>query len=132
VGEALVSVLDEDGVPGIVERAGILPPRSSMKAADEILLQSVILASGLRDRYAQTEDRESAYEQLTEEREKEEKAAAEEKKKEEKAKAKTSKKTTGGRKKKGVLEKALSSTANTIGRELGKKLIRGLFDTLKK
>ena len=31
-GEALVSFLDEDGAPGIVERATILPPQSSMSA----------------------------------------------------------------------------------------------------
>ena len=35
VGEALVSFLDEDGIPGIVERARILPPQSLMGAAED-------------------------------------------------------------------------------------------------
>ncbi|MBQ2766311.1 MAG: DUF853 family protein [Clostridia bacterium] len=138
VGEALVSVLDADGVPSIVQRANILPPKSSMKAVDGVLLQSVVLASTLRDKYASEADRESAFEVLTEEREEAAKEAAEAEKKaakekEEKAKqkAKTAKKSPG-RKKTSVLEKAVSSTANTIGREIGKKIVRGIFDTFFK
>ena len=138
VGEALVSVLDADGVPSIVQRANILPPKSSMKAVDGVLLQSVVLASKLRDKYTSEADRESAFEVLTEEREEAAKEAAEAEKKaakekEEKAKqkAKTAKKSSG-RKKKSVLEKAVSSTANTIGREIGKKIVRGIFDTFFK
>ena len=138
VGEALVSVLDANGVPSIVQRANILPPKSSMKAVDPIQLQSVVLASSLHDKYADNVDRESAYEKLTEEREAEEKAeveAAEKaaKEKEKKAKEKESavkKKTT--RKKTSAFEKAVSSTANTIGREIGKKIVRGIFDTFFK
>ncbi len=136
VGEALVSVLDADGVPSIVERCNILPPRSSMKAVDPILLQSVVLASSLRDKYAAEEDRESAYEQLCEEREEEAKAEAKAKEKaekeKEKAKAEKKAKTSSGRKKTSVFEKAVSSTANTIGREIGKKIVRGIFETFLK
>ncbi len=136
VGEALVSVLDADGVPSIVQRANILPPKSSMKAADAILLQSVVLASKLRDKYAAEEDRESAYELLAEQRIAEEKAEAEAKEKaakekEKQQKTKTAKKSTG-RKKTTVFEKAVNSTANTIGREIGKKIVRGIFDTFFK
>lgn len=133
-GEALVSVLDEDGVPTIVERANILPPRSSMAAVDDVLLQSVVLASAYRDKYEKELDRESAYEEITEENTEKEKLEAEakakeEKEKEEKAKAK---KTSSGRKKTSVFEKAVSSTANTIGREIGKKIVRGIFDNFFK
>ncbi len=136
VGEALVSVLDADGVPTIVQRANILPPKSSMKAVDAVLLQSVVLASKLRDKYANEEDRESAYELLAEQREAHAKAEAEAeekaaKEKEKKKKEKTVKKSTG-RKKTTVFEKAVSSTANTIGREIGKKIVRGIFDTFFK
>ena len=72
------NIYDEDGIPTVVERANILPPRSSMNQADDILHQATILASKLRDKYAAVEDRESAYEQLAEAREEAEKAAAEE------------------------------------------------------
>ncbi len=137
VGEALVSVLDEDGVPSIVERANILPPRSSMKAVDPVMLQATVLASSLRDKYGKEEDRESAYEQIAEVREEQAKEAAEEqekieKEKEKAKKASAKKKTTSTRKKTTVLEKAVNSTANTIGREIGKKIVRGLFDTFFK
>ena len=44
---------------------------------------------------------------------------------------KAKKKTTSSRKKSTVLDKAFSSAANTIGREIGKKLVRGLLGSLK-
>ncbi len=137
-GEALVSVLDSDGVPTIVERANILPPKSSMKAVEAVTLQSVVLASSLRDKYAVEKDGESAYEILTqqaeelkaaEQKEMEKQAAEKEKEEKEKKKKKTS---SSSRKRKSVIEKAMSSTANTIGREIGKKIVRGLFDTFFK
>ena len=66
VGEALVSVLDEDGVPSIVQRANILPPRSSMKAVDPAVISSVIAQSPFAAKYTNAVDRRSAYEELNE------------------------------------------------------------------
>ena len=66
VGEALVSVLDEKGVPSIVQKAGILPPRSSMSAAPEADVQQAIQKSPLYQKYTQSMDRRSAYEVLEE------------------------------------------------------------------
>lgn len=138
VGEALVSVLDENGVPTMVERANILPPRSSMKAVDGILLQSVILADSMKDKYSDEQDRESAYEIITEENAEKEAAEAEEQEKKAKEKAEkekeksSTKKTSSGRKKSSAFDKVVSSTANTIGREIGKKVVRGIFDTFFK
>jgi len=77
VGEALVSVLDEKGVPSIVDKAGILPPRSSMSAAAEEEIVKLIETCPLADKYAEAEDRESAYEILEDIRA-EEQAQAEE------------------------------------------------------
>lgn len=137
-GEALVSVLDEKGVPTIVERANILPPKSSMSAVDDVTLMSHVLSSPFKDKYSVEEDRESAFEVISELNE--EKAAAEEKAAEEKAKEKeekekkasSKKKTSSSRKKTNALEKAINTTANTIGREIGKKIVRGIFDTFFK
>ena len=64
-GEALVSVLDEKGIPGIVQRANILPPKSSMEAVAPAVIGTVLATSPLLDKYAKTLDRESAYELLT-------------------------------------------------------------------
>ena len=64
VGEALVSFLDADGVPGIVERAKILPPQSLMGPADSARMQQLILADEFELKYRDSVDRESAYEIL--------------------------------------------------------------------
>ena len=91
-GEALISVLDEEGVPTIVERARILPPKSQMGAIDESARREVIESSVLYGKYNYYVDNESAYERLTKyyedaeateqaEKEAAEKAEAEEKEK---------------------------------------------------
>ena len=145
-GEALVSVLDPKGVPGIVQRANILPPRSSMSAASDEEIRHAIFVSPLRDKYSEVVDRESAYELIEEQREEEEaaraeaeakeqaekEAAAKAKEKEKKAKEAAKKTSKAARKTTAILSKTASSTANTIGRELGKSIIRGLFGTWKK
>ena len=64
VGEALVSFLDADGVPGVVERAKILPPQSLMGPADSARMQQLILADEFELKYRDGVDRESAYEIL--------------------------------------------------------------------
>ena len=64
VGEALVSFLDEYGVPSIVERAKILPPQSLMGAAEESVVKGIIAADEFEMKYRQSVDRESAYEVL--------------------------------------------------------------------
>ena len=62
VGEALVSFLDEEGIPTIVERARILPPQSLMGEADQRTIERVISSSEFDGKYRETYDRESAYE----------------------------------------------------------------------
>ena len=142
-GEALISVLDEKGVPTIVEKANILPPSSSMDAASEDEVKSAIENSPLFGKYEETKDEKSAYEVITEQNEKEEEEEkkaeekeAKEKEKEEKKKdkEKSKKKTTSKAAKKATsaLTKTVNSAANTIGREVGKKIVRGIFDTFFK
>lgn len=63
-GQALVSFLDEEGVPMVVEQARILPPQSSMKMADEILVANSIARCPLNEKYSKSIDRQSAYEYL--------------------------------------------------------------------
>jgi DNA helicase HerA-like ATPase len=65
VGEALISFLDGDGIPGIVERAYILPPKSKIgPVKDAEALKIYIGMSCLGTKYNQVLDRPSAYEQL--------------------------------------------------------------------
>ncbi|WP_371324014.1 helicase HerA-like domain-containing protein [Dechloromonas sp. ZY10] len=64
VGEALISCLDEQGRPNVVERGLIFPPASRLGplTTDERL--GLIHGSPLQERYGQAIDRESAYEIL--------------------------------------------------------------------
>ena len=64
VGEALVSFLDEEGVPSVAERALILPPQSLMGPAEERAVQSLIVSDEFDLKYRENVDRESAYEIL--------------------------------------------------------------------
>ena len=61
-GEALVSVLDEKGIPTIVKRAKILPPQSYMGMIDDGERQRQINSCMLFTKYQETFDRDSAFE----------------------------------------------------------------------
>lgn len=64
IGEALVSTLDESGIPTIVQRTSILPPQSSLGAIDDSVREQAITYSPLNKRYMDFFDRDSAYEFL--------------------------------------------------------------------
>lgn len=63
-GEALVSFLDENGAPCVVDRATILPPQSFMGAIDAATRAEFMNASPYAGVYDQMTDRHSAYEVL--------------------------------------------------------------------
>ena len=130
VGEALVSMLDAKGVPGIVGRTLIRPPASRLGPATASERKAMIAASDLRDKYEETIDRESAYEQLEGKaavREKEE-AEAEEKEVKAKAKAKPKKKST--RKKDNVVVRELKREGKLMLRRAGRNAIRGILGSM--
>lgn len=124
-GEALVSFLDDHGIPGVVQRAFILPPRSLMGKAEQGLIQKTIQESPLVLKYHQAVDRYSAYEEIEAESKKIPQVLQ---------KKATTKKTTTtrSRSKKSPLERTLDSALNTIGRELGKQITRTIFGTRKR
>ena len=64
VGEALVSTLDAQGVPGIVERVNIAPPGSRLGPIDDAERRAVLERSLVKGVYDVTIDRVSAYEML--------------------------------------------------------------------
>ena len=63
-GEALVSFLDEKGMPGIVERAFVLPPISQIGPIVPQIRQDIVRQSVIFGHYERSIDRESAYEIL--------------------------------------------------------------------
>ncbi len=143
-GEAVVSFLDEEGVPMMAERAFILPPASSMKAAEESTVKSNIEDCSLYNKYKDSLDRVSAYELLSEKEElnkiKEEKEQA--LKDKEKAEAKrdaelkrgASRKASSrsaGRNKQDIITKTVNSATSTIGRKIGTEIARGIIGIIK-
>ena len=68
-GEALVSLLDEKGAPGIVQRAKVLFPLSQIGAITEGQRADIIRGSRLYGKYDKMVDRESAFEVLLKESE---------------------------------------------------------------
>jgi uncharacterized protein len=64
VGEALVSLLDEQGRPGITQRVFVLPPAGQIGPITDEQRQALMSESIVAGVYEQTVDRESAYEIL--------------------------------------------------------------------
>lgn len=130
VGEALVSCLDENGTPSIVERAFILPPQSNLKALDKAGYDKAVKASPFDKKYRERVDRTSAYELIKKLNEKSKKE--EEKKDSGKAQASkttTAKKTTSKSSSavSKTAEKAVGRAASSAGRAIGNGLIKSFF-----
>lgn len=128
VGEALVSMLDEKGRPGIVQRALIVPPRGQIGPITAAERDACIARSIVAGVYDRNVDRESAYE-LLKGRAAEQQAAA------------PAPAASGGglldgllgggsSRRQGVGEAMVKSMVRTVGSALGRQLIRGLLGSL--
>ena len=144
IGEALISVLDEQGVPTVVKKCGILPPQSQMGALDDEIRKTQITDNLLYTRYAEMIDRDSAYEFLQRKavadaesaqkaveeaaalklKEKEEAAAEKQRQREEAAAQRAAEKAQAAqsRKTKNAVNSVARSAAGTIGREVGNNI----------
>ena len=158
-GEALVSFLQEDGSPAVVERAFILPPQSLMGEIDDLTRRQAISSSEFNAKYDEMIDRESAYEllQLKYEREnmeKTEKEMLEKRRKEDEAQQKILQKeaeakekerirleksirktfygTTTTSKTKTPIERLADNAIGTIGRQVGNQLFRSILGSMLK
>ena len=128
-GEALVSFLDENGAPSMVERARILFPLSQIGAVTEGQRGQIINQSRLYGKYDKIVDRESAFEVLMEEAEAAmaaEQEAAEAAQKAETAEKKSGKSDGGNSLLKGifgaVVGAVVTSVTSSIGNEVSKKV----------
>ena len=117
-GEALISVPDEDGIPGIVQKCKVLPPQSLMGPIIDEEKKKEVLMSNLYLRYQNMVDRDSAYEFLVRKRKQDDREAeAERITQEEEREAQKRKKTiTSG------ISSVANTAAGTIGRELGNNI----------
>ena len=114
-GEALVSCLDPDGKPTMVEKVMIFPPQTFLGELSPEEKEKAKLGSDLALKYDEMIDRDSAYEMLTrkglsEEAEKEKAVSVKE---EERDKAQTSKLQNR------VVKSVSRSVSGSIGREVG-------------
>ncbi len=140
VGEALVSMLLDKGIPAPVERAYICPPRSRMGAITDEERAMVRNRSPVGGKYDTPIDRESAYEVLN-------KAVQGEPAKNEKISDKANPTTTpaaapeeppsklneflwGTKRRQGAVEAAAKSATRTVANGLGRQLLRGLLGGL--
>ncbi len=122
VGEALVSLLDEKGTPGMVERAFVMPPRSALPPRTPDEIRAIVRGSILYGAYEKVVDRESAYEKLRQKAE-QSPQVPQQTPKEREPRAVPSE--TG--KLIGALAK---SAAHAIGSQLGRQIIRGVLGSL--
>jgi DNA helicase HerA-like ATPase len=152
VGEALVSLLDEKGRPGVTERALIVPPGSQLGPIDDATRARVVAASPIAGFYEKAVDRESAYERL--------RGRAEEAAPAQRAPSWPRESTPappessrpppqqqsggglmndilfgrrgprGGRQTQGLVEAMAKSAARSVGSQAGRALIRGVLGSL--
>jgi len=135
VGEALVSTLEEKGVPGIVERCLVCPPRSRIGPASDAERAAVRQRSPVGTRYDQAVDRESAHEILARRAEAvAAEAAASQKKAAEQKKRGTGTRRASSRQSYGeaAAKSVIRSISSTLGRTLGRELLRGILGTISR
>ena len=148
-GEAVTSFLEAKGVPGIVERTLVRPPRSRLGPLDTEERRAVIQSSGLGLKYDTVLDRDSAQEMLAKRAEAAAQEAAEAELRAEKDAAaerefkqarrfepikteKAPRRTSSSRRSDTMLETFGKSLARQLGTRSGQALVRGVLGSLFK
>jgi len=146
VGEALVSTLDDKGVPTMVDRALIRPPQSRLGPVSPQERQQVMSASPMAGRYDTMRDRESAYERLTQRVEPRQQQQQPRQQgpwggagrddspppRDYDPPPRPAPRAPSSRQRQGVGETFAKSIASSVGREIGRALLRGLMGSLKR
>jgi uncharacterized protein len=134
VGEALVSMLDEKGVPTIVDRAFIVPPVSQIGPVTPDVRGQLISTSLVAGQYEEAADRESAFEILSKRAQEKAAAAAEakaeadaEKEAEKKAKAERAAARAPDTLAESITKSVVRSASSSIGRSIGTQIVRGVL-----
>ena len=135
VGEALVSTLQENGVPMPVERALIAPPRCRMGTITADERAAILARSPVGAKYDRPVNRESAYEILT--RRRTETAAPDRTAPDRAAPDRTAAAKPEGDmlhdwlwgtgRRQGMVEAMAKQAARTVGSQLGRQILRGVL-----
>lgn len=138
IGEALVSVLEDKGVPSIVGRTLIRPPSAQVGPLNPAERDATLANSPVGGLYDTVVDRESAFEilerrardrQLAEERAKYQEADRVAAEKQARAERTTQPRRTSSRQT--PAEAAMNSFARTVANRLGSAIVRGILGGLK-
>ena len=142
VGEALVSTLQDKGVPSVVERTLIRPPCSRIGPATAEERELVMGRSPIAGHYDQPIDRESAYEVLQRRAEQQAAQASDGvaggtgQPHSEHARRVGSgtgtRSTRSGYQRQGAIEAMITSAARSLGTQIGRQLLRGVLGSLSR
>jgi hypothetical protein len=148
VGEALISLLDEKGRPGMVERAYIVPPGSQLGPIDATERRKAIESATIYGHYEKTVDRESAYEKLKGRSAERHENAPQQPQPQSQPQASSTQAPAasagsifsdvmfgrtgprGGHQTKGIVEALATSAARAVGSELGRQVLRGVLGSI--
>ncbi|MFJ2891842.1 helicase HerA-like domain-containing protein [Streptomyces sp. NPDC087305] len=127
-GEAVVTVLSENGAPTPVAVTRLRAPESLMGPIDAATLDTAVKSSSLYGRYAQAVDRESAYEKLT---------AAERQPVPEAPKAASKAAPKSAKEDESMVQQVVGSgmfksLARSVGTQIGREITRSLFGTARR
>lgn len=130
-GEALVTALNEKGIPTPLAHTLLRAPQSRMDVLTDGEIKKIVSDSRLVKKYNQDVDRESAYELLQEKIEKADQEEQREAMRKQQEKAGTSRRRTAVKEEEGFIE---SISRNTMVRQLGRtaarEITRGLLGVL--
>ncbi|GAA4209594.1 DUF853 family protein [Pedobacter jeongneungensis] len=125
-GQALVTVLNEKGIPTEVSATLLTPPRAVMGPLTAADFEQLVHASPMYTKYKDAIDPESAYEILTK-RINDQTAAAEQQKQEAEAQKQSEQESKPKPGEKSLVEQVMGAT---ITRQIGKEIVRGIFGML--
>lgn len=126
IGEAIVTVMSEDGTPTPVAITAVRAPESSMEPAPAETIQEMTDASALHEQYGTVVDRESAFEILAARAEKQA-AAVEE------AEEAEDRRPVRSKARKGFFDRPeVRSFMRSAGTVLGREITRSLFGTRRR
>ena len=129
IGEALVTALNEKGIPTPLAHCLLRAPQSRMDVLSDREINDILRESTMINKYNEVIDRESAHEILSDKI----KYAQEQEQREEmlKQREKARKTSTRGRRQKSTIEQIMSNpTTRQIGRTVARELTRGLLGVL--
>jgi DNA helicase HerA-like ATPase len=131
IGEALVSTLQEQGIPMPVERTLICPPRCRMGAVTPEERAAVMARSPLGAKYNSQVNRESAYEILSR------RTVSEEKPVPRPGQVQAERRSEGSsplgdllwgtKRRQGMVESMAKQAARTVGSQIGRQILRGVL-----